>query len=86
MIWVLSIYAGVVLPTVGWFLWCNHKTYHDKMKLIHWAYHSGSNGSQWIARAEALHEVSYEQHLWAMIKFKNPWTLYTKLHQLMLID
>jgi len=65
----------LVLVIIGcfWVLICNYRTYRQRMRLIEWAY---GNSGNWRERSRAYDEVSYDQHLWALVTFCDPKKLY----------
>lgn len=70
-IFVLII-AGASLIFLAWSTFCNNKTSKHRQQLVNWVF-AHNNYKELISYYK---EVSYEQHLWAMIKFQNPFKLY----------
>jgi len=65
----------MVLAIMGsaWTLICNRRTYNQRMRIIQWVY---SDDQHWCERSRAYDEVSYEQHLFALVMFCDPKKLY----------
>jgi hypothetical protein len=64
----------VLVFMVGlWTLICNQRTYRQRLRIIDWVYDGSGN---WQARSRAYDEVTYDQHLWALVTFSDPKKLY----------
>jgi hypothetical protein len=55
-----------------WATWCNRKTAKQRKSITNWAF-AHRNYKQLVKYYE---DVTYEQHLWALIQFQNPYKLY----------
>lgn len=57
-----------------WFLFCNERTYRQRHEMIQ----SMNPGSKEFWDQMAIFDtVTYKEHLWALVKFQNPYSLYT---------
>lgn len=73
---MLDIFGALlILIMMGsvWLLICNYRTYRQRMRIIDWIY---SDDQHWRERNRAYDEVSYDQHLFALMMFYNPRKLY----------
>lgn len=64
-VWVLLILG---FAAAMWMLHCNEKTYNQRHKLIELI------NTQ--ADLDAFRSATYNQHLWALFFFRNPYNLY----------
>lgn len=73
----MDMLFGILLLTVLvltiWFLICNQRTYSQRIKMLDWVYDGSGN---WRQRSREYSQVDYDQHLWALVTFRNPQKLY----------
>lgn len=63
-----------------WVLYCNRITYRDRVAIIE----ASHRQSDWRELSTDSDQVTYNQHLWALVFLHNPWKLYTqRVQQLM---
>jgi hypothetical protein len=72
-IFILSVF-GIILVIAAWHLYCNNQTYNHRIRMI-------DKCSKWDLFNE-LDSVSYSQHLWYLMTFRDWRELYPKLGKL----
>lgn len=81
---ILLSFLGVVFIIAGWVLICNNRTYKDRERLIQKCDDEAkriiSDGAprEWSRAWSRFHRVSYEEHLWARVFFRDPSKLYER--------
>lgn len=72
---LIAICSLAVICTVGliWSLVCNNRTCKQRIEIINWVYDGTGN---WREREQEFNRVTYDQHMWALITFRNPQNLY----------
>jgi hypothetical protein len=74
--WILEGIIILFLVAVLWALYCNNKTYNERMALLDIAFNKNISDVEHSLRIEAYRKVTYEQHLWAKIFFRDWKRLY----------
>ena len=69
---ILSVLSVFCVACV-WALICNIRTRNQRIRIIDWVY---ENSETWQNRHRLFNEVTYDQHWWALITFRNPMNLY----------
>lgn len=69
---ILLIFSSVSILCLFWFTHCNQKTADQRQQIIDWVF-AHKNYSE---LRDYYSAVSYDQHLYTLMKFKNPFELY----------
>jgi hypothetical protein len=59
-----------------WMLHCNNKTYQQRTKIIDVMFGFARDKVEFNKLNSAYSKVSYQDHLYTLAKFRNPWDLY----------
>lgn len=71
---VFALTIGLLALCI-WVLICNSRAVHQRMRLFY--YYSATNKPNWFWREWAAPDApSYYDHVWALVRLKNPKLLY----------
>lgn len=71
----MGVFEIIVSIVFSWILWCNHRTFKDRMRLVKIVYAK----ENYREASQYYEEINYYEHLIALVKFQNPWALYDPL-------
>lgn len=71
---ILVMLVAVLLVVWGWLFVCVQKTYHQRLELLP----KVGDPAFWIKHA-AWRDVSYDEHMWALVFFRDPMKLYDEV-------
>lgn len=72
----MSTYTILILIAMAipaWLLFCNIRTYNQRIQIIDWVY---SDKTVWRLRSAQYDKVKYDRHLWQLVTFRDPKRLY----------
>lgn len=72
---IISVGPISVIAIVGFCMWgnkCNDRTNKERRELIDAIY----KVPNWPDMKRMLDDVSYNEHMWQLVTFRNPWELY----------
>jgi hypothetical protein len=72
---VIAVYA-VFLAAMIWALTCNQRTHNHRVVLIEEIAKAIEASDYQKSYWRILYEVSYEQHMWRLLTFRDPWAIY----------
>jgi len=68
--------SAVALIGCSWMSINNDRTFQERMALLNRT--RGRPWQEWLELMKDQERVSYDQHLYARMRFKNPWKLYSQ--------
>ena len=71
--WIFYVWILTVIAVAAWVLICNIRTYKHRMQIIDWIY---SDKTVWQFRSAQYDKVTYDQHLWQLVTFRDHKRLY----------
>ena len=66
----ISLHIAATLIVIR-MAWANSRTYKDKLELLR-----AISKEEWKDYAHSYLKVSYDQHMYCLVKFQDPWKLY----------
>lgn len=69
--------CGLAVLFCGWGFWCNERTGRERQQIIDWIFRpEHSANGRWLQLNTEYERVTYEQHMWARVWFRDPRKLY----------